>query len=235
MIQHEVPVVAVVVAAGSGSRLGAAVPKSLVPLGGVPLVRRAVDALVAGGAQAIVVTVPAERAADVEDALNGVAAPVRCVPGGATRQESVRIGLSELGAADDAIVLVHDAARALIPPDVVSAVAAAVLTSGEAVVPVLPVVDSIREVGEQSSRVVDRGRLRSVQTPQGARMWQLRAAHDRIAADGVEVTDDAAACEYVGIPVTLVAGHRDAMKITEPVDLILAEALLAHRTAGARP
>lgn len=229
MSEHEAPVVAVVVAAGSGARLGAALPKALVRVGGVALVRRAVDALVAGGVVGVVVTVPAGFEAEFAEELAGVPVPVRCVPGGDTRQDSVRVGLAMLDSPEGAVVLVHDAARALVPPAVVAAVAAAVRGSGEAVVPVLPVVDSIREVTDHASRVVDRSRLRSVQTPQGARLWQLRAAHSRIAQDGVEVTDDASACEYLGIPVTFVEGHRDALKITEPVDLILAEALLARR------
>ena len=229
MTSTDTPVVAVVVAAGSGSRLGAPVPKALVEVGGVALVRRSVDALADAGVQQVVVTIPAGMAAEFDGVLAGARVRVRTQVGGAIRQESVRLGLEALDAPADAVVLVHDAARALVPPDVVERVAAAILDGAEAAIPVLPVVDSIRRVTDDGSVVVDRAPLRAVQTPQGARVGPLLRAHERCAVDGVEVTDDAAACEVAGLRVTLVEGHRDALKITEPIDLILAEAILAER------
>ncbi|MHA6524021.1 2-C-methyl-D-erythritol 4-phosphate cytidylyltransferase [Tessaracoccus sp. G1721] len=229
MSQLDKPVVAVVVAAGSGSRLGAALPKALVELDGVPLVRRAVDALADGGVTQVVVTIPDGMAEPFGRALEGAALPVTCVVGGATRQDSVRIGLAALDAPDHAVALVHDAARALVPPGVVRAVAVAVAEGAEVVIPVVPVVDSIRRVEQHGSHVVDRADLRAVQTPQAARLDALRAAHARVAAEGIEVTDDAAACEHAGLRVTLVAGHRDSLKVTEPIDLVLARAVLAER------
>lgn len=229
MSHTQIPVVAVVVAAGIGSRLGAPVPKALVELAGVPLVRHAVDALVDGGVTALVVTTPAGHEAEFKAALDGVAAPVLRVRGGASRQESVAIGLDALQAPDDAVVLVHDAARALVPPAVVRSVADAVAGGAASVIPVVPVVDSIRRIDDDTSVVVNRARLRAVQTPQGARLGPLRAAHALVAREGVEVTDDATVCEFAGMRVTLVAGHRDALKITEPTDLVLAAAILADR------
>lgn len=226
----DAPVVAVVVAAGSGSRLGAAVPKALVELDGVPLVRRAVDALRAGGVERVVVTVPADHEPAFRAALfSSLVETTTLVPGGETRQESVRLGLAALEAPDEAVVLVHDAARCLVPPEVVRAVADAVRGGADAAIPVVPVVDSIRRVDGDANSIVDRAELRAVQTPQGARLGVLRAAHERVAADGVEVTDDASVCEHAGYAVTLVPGHRDAMKITEPVDLILARAILGEQ------
>lgn len=229
MLNDSGPVVAVVVAAGSGSRLGAPVPKALVDLDGVPLVRRSVDALVAGGVTQVVVTIPDGLAAEFASALDGVAVPVRCIVGGETRQDSVRIGLAALDAPDDAVALVHDAARALVPAPVVSAVAATVADGAQAVIPVVPVIDSIREVGDGDSRIVDREPLRAVQTPQAARLGVLRSAHAAAAQAGAVVTDDAAVCELAGMRVTLVPGHRDALKITEPIDLVLAGAILQTR------
>ncbi|MDO5678332.1 MAG: 2-C-methyl-D-erythritol 4-phosphate cytidylyltransferase [Propionibacteriaceae bacterium] len=229
MFNTEIPVVAVVVAAGIGSRLGAPVPKALVELDGVPLVRHAVEALIDGGVQALVVTIPAGYELAFDEALAGVAAPVHCVPGGASRQESVALGLAGLDASDDAVVLVHDAARALVPPAVVRAVVDAVAGGAESAVPVVPVVDSIRRVDDDTSVVVNRARLRAVQTPQGARLGALRAAHAAVAQQGVEVTDDATVCEFAGMRVALVAGHRDALKVTEPTDLVLASAILRSR------
>ncbi|WP_220489035.1 MULTISPECIES: 2-C-methyl-D-erythritol 4-phosphate cytidylyltransferase [unclassified Tessaracoccus] len=229
MSHLDTPVVAVVVAAGSGSRLGAAQPKALVELEGVTLVRRSVDALAAGGVEQVVVTVPHGLEPEFRTALDGAAVPTTCVEGGSTRQDSVRIGLAAITAPDRAVVLVHDAARALIPPTVVRAVASAVAGGAEVAIPVLPVVDSIRRIDGASSQVVDRAPLRAVQTPQGARFGALRRAHDLLLAEALEVTDDAAACEHAGLSVTLVDGHRDALKITEPVDLVLARAILAAR------
>lgn len=220
------------VAAGTGSRLGAPVPKALVELEGVSLARRAVDALIDGGVSAVVVTIPAGFEAEFERQLRGAAAPVLCVRGGASRQESVARGLAALESPADAVVLVHDAARALVPPAVVRAVADAVAGGAEAAIPVVPVVDSVRRVDDDTSVVVNRERLRAVQTPQGARLGALRDAHAAVAREGVEVTDDATVCEFAGMRVTLVAGHRDALKITEPTDLILAGAILDNRRDG---
>ena len=217
------------VAAGSGSRLGAALPKALVELDGVPLVRRAVDALADGGVTDIVVTIPEGMAEAFGRAIEGAAVPVVCIVGGATRQDSVRLGLAALDGPGHAVVLVHDAARALVPPSVVRAVADAVSEGAEVVIPVVPVVDSIRRLDPYGSHVVDRADLRAVQTPQAARLDTLRAAHARIAAEGIAVTDDAAACEHGGLRVTLVDGHRDSLKVTEPIDMVLARAVLAER------
>jgi 2-C-methyl-D-erythritol 4-phosphate cytidylyltransferase len=146
------------------------------------------------------------------------------VPGGAQRQESVAAALAAVPR-DVPIVLVHDAARALTPPTLIEAVAAAVRAGRPAVIPVLPVVDTIKEVGpgEVVHGTVDRSVLRNVQTPQGFRHDVLAAAH---AAATDPLTDDAGLVEKAGVAVTCVAGSELAMKITRPLDLILAEALL---------
>jgi len=225
----DAPAVAVVVAAGSGSRLGAAVPKALVELDGVTLVRRAVDALAEAGIDEIVVTIPEGMVDAFAEALRGAPARVATVVGGRIRQDSVRRGLAALGAAADAIVLVHDAARSLVPAETVRGVVAAVRAGADCVIPVMPVVDSVRRVTVEGNEIVDRADLRAVQTPQAARLQTLRDAHALVERDGVEVTDDAAVCEYSGLSVTLVPGHRDALKITEPIDLVLAQAILEQR------
>ncbi|NNG21250.1 2-C-methyl-D-erythritol 4-phosphate cytidylyltransferase [Naumannella sp. ID2617S] len=222
------PVVALVAAAGSGSRLGGPVPKALLELAGVPLVRRSVEQLAAGGAQRAVIVVAAGLEPDFERALAG--APIECqlVTGGAERQESVRRGLAACaGPGEDAVVLVHDAARPLVPAEVVAAVVSAVRAGLRAVVPVLPVIDSIRRVTGDDSVVVDRAELVGVQTPQGFDLATLRSAHEQVAARGLAVTDDAACCEAIGVPVHLVPGSRLSMKVTEPVDVRIAEALLS--------
>ncbi len=216
------------VAAGSGSRLGAILPKALVELNGTSLVRRCIDGLGAAGVNRVVVTVPDGHQQAFEDALIGASVPVQCVTGGPRRQDSVRLALAALaGEGDEAMVLVHDAARPLVPPGVVLRVVAALLGGAEAVVPTVPVIDSIREGSAMSSVVVDRSRLRAVQTPQGFRLGALSAAHLHVHDTGVEVTDDASVCEALGARVVLVEGHRHSLKITEPVDMLLAGAILA--------
>lgn len=223
------PVVAVVVAAGSGTRLGGETPKALRLVAGRSLVARSVAQLAAGGCTAAVVVV----AAGTEDAFAAdlAAAPIPCalVLGGAERQDSVRHGLDAVRAAPALagcrVVLVHDAARAFVPAEVVARVIAAVRGGAVAVVPVVPVVDTIRSLDAAGSVVVDRSALRAVQTPQGFDLAALAEAHARIAAEGVQVTDDAGACEHVGHRVELVPGSRRSLKVTEPLDLLFAEAL----------
>lgn len=219
------PVVALVAAAGSGSRLGAAVPKALVELGGVPLVRRSVDRLAEGGCGRAVVVVPVGLHERFADALAGAACPVTLIDGGAERQESVRRGLAACAGART--VLVHDAARPLVPARIVRAVVEAVADGHAAVVPALPLVDSVRRVEGEASTVVNRAGLFGVQTPQGFDLPTLVAAHTDAARRGLVVTDDAAACEAAGHAVHLVLGAREALKITEPFDLVVAEALVA--------
>jgi len=230
------PVVALVVAAGSGSRLGGDVPKALRPVGGVPLVLRSVRQLAAGGVSAVIAVVPEGLGDEFAAALASAPVPCRLVAGGAQRQDSVANGLALLAAApelsDHDVVLVHDAARAFVPSEVVARVIEAVRSGADAVVPVAPVVDTIRQVGDTGSAVVDRSRLRAVQTPQGFRRAVLQAGHEAIADFGAAVTDDAAAAEFIGHPVTLVDGDRLAFKVTEPLDLLMAEALAAREVSA---
>lgn len=218
-------VAVLVPAAGAGVRLGPGAPKALRPLAGEPLLVHAVRRIAAApSVHTIVVAAPA---ADVESVRSMLApvAPVTVVPGGAERQASVAAALSAVPAGPE-IVLVHDAARALTPPELVEAVAEAVRSGHDAVIPVLPVVDTIKEVdaGERVLGTVDRSALRAVQTPQGFRRSVLAAAH---AAAGDPLTDDAGLVEKQGVPVVCVPGSEYALKITRPFDLALAEHLLA--------
>lgn len=227
MSQHTSPepVVAIVVAAGSGVRFGGDVPKTLRLLAGRPLVAWSVDALAAGGVTDVVVVVADGLTGEYERTLADSPVPVRIVVGGATRQESVARGIAALP--DGEVVLVHDAARPLVPATVVSAVIDAVRTGADAVVPVVPVSDSVRQVTGDTSAVVDRSTLRAVQTPQGFSRAALVASHD--AAHHAEFTDDATVCEAMGYEVVLVPGSREALKVTEPLDLAVAEAIVRER------
>ena len=224
-------VAAIVPAAGSGERLGAGVPKAMAPLGGQPILAHAVRALVAEPRLGLLVLAAPDG---LEEQMAGVAAavaggvPVVAVTGGATRVESVRAALEVVPESFE-VVLVHDAARCLVPVEVVAAVVDAVLAGAPAVVPGLPVVDTIRELSEQGgSRTVDRSRLRAVQTPQGFPADILRRAH---ASGDPRATDDAGLVEALGLPVTLVTGHPRAFKVTTALDLVLAEALVAGQEA----
>lgn len=278
-------VVAVLTAAGSGTRLGAPGPKALVQVAGESLVRRAVRCLLSSGVvDHVVVTAPAEYldrfeaevGADVETQAAGPgargpagasgapaasAAPgssgacvgVEVVPGSpSSRQASVALGLTAALAArpDAVVVLVHDAARALTPPGVVRRVVAAVRAGHDAVVPALPVTDTVKEVSlagrtgpggapaagvpvEEVVGTPDRARLRAVQTPQGFATATLVAAHrlgaDRAADETRAASDDAGLVEAAGGTVVVVEGDPLAMKVTAPLDLALAESLAAAR------
>ena len=233
----DVRAVVVLTAAGSGARLGHAAPKALVPVAGTPLLVHALRGLWASGVvEDVVVTVPAEHRAPfeavvaraVEDASrSGPAVSARCVVGGPTRQASVAAGVAALAPARDprVVVLVHDAARALTPPAVVRRVAEAVARGADVVVPVVPVTDSVVDVAA-GVRPVDRTRLRAVQTPQGFARAVLERAH----ASGLPAaTDDAGLVELCGGTVRTVPGSEEAFKVTRPIDLLLAEAVLRAR------
>jgi 2-C-methyl-D-erythritol 4-phosphate cytidylyltransferase len=211
--------VGIVAAAGSGLRLGADRPKALVALAGRPLVAWAVDALRAGGVAEVVVAVPAAE----RDAFGAALPGVRLVDGGASRTASVRAALAVVGEGFDA-VLVHDAARPLTPPDVVARVLSALAAGARAVVPVLPVTDTMVVVDDAGlvSGALPREPLRRVQTPQGFHRATLDAAYAKLPAHA-ELTDDAAVVHTAGIKVATVPGDERAAKVTVAHDLALAE------------
>ncbi|GAA2637572.1 2-C-methyl-D-erythritol 4-phosphate cytidylyltransferase [Streptomyces vastus] len=231
---------AVIPAAGRGVRLGPGAPKALRALNGTPMLIHAVRAMAASRAVSLVVVVaPPDGAAEVKSLLDTHSLPERTdflvVPGGDTRQESVKLGLDVLPPGID-IVLVHDAARPLVPVDTVDAVIEAVRDGAPAVVPALPLADTVKEVEprpdgspEPVVATPERARLRAVQTPQGFDRDTLLHAHETV-TDGV--TDDASMVEQLGKPVVVVPGHEEAFKVTRPLDLVLAEAVLARRRAN---
>jgi 2-C-methyl-D-erythritol 4-phosphate cytidylyltransferase len=229
---------AIVPAAGRGERLGATGPKALLPLGGVPMLVHAVGALAAAAdVSLVVVAAPPEQVETTRELLaaHHAGADLVVVAGGATRRESVRAALAALPAEVRA-VLVHDAARPLAPVALVEAVAAAV-HGAPAVVPGVPVTDTIKQVDDDVVvATVDRSRLRAVQTPQGFHRDVLERAHGAHDARGPDATDDAGMVEALGVPVRVVPGHEEAFKVTRPLDLLLAETVLARRggTAGDR-
>ncbi|MEV5982074.1 2-C-methyl-D-erythritol 4-phosphate cytidylyltransferase [Streptomyces sp. NPDC052114] len=230
----------VIPAAGRGVRLGPGAPKALRALNGTPMLIHAVRAMAESRAVSLVVVVaPADGAAEVKTLLDDHALPERTdylvVPGGDTRRESVRAGLDALPPGFD-IVLVHDAARPLVPVDTVDGVIETVREGADAVVPALPLADTVKQVEPRTDggpeNVVatpERARLRAVQTPQGFGRATLVRAHESVDGD---VTDDAGMVERLGLPVVVVPGHEEAFKVTRPLDLVLAEAVLARRRAN---
>ena len=152
---------------------------------------------------------------------------VQFVHGGAERADSIYAALQAISL-DDACVLVHDAARALTPPGMIARVARAVLDGAPAVVPVVPVADTIKQVsGEAVEATLDRSLLRAAQTPQGFDLRQLREANRAYLEQSPEfvATDDASLMEWFGAPVTTVQGDPMAFKITTPIDLRLAQSI----------
>ncbi|MDP9341304.1 MAG: 2-C-methyl-D-erythritol 4-phosphate cytidylyltransferase [Actinomycetota bacterium] len=226
--------VAVVLAAGSGDRLGHGTPKGFVTVGGRSILAVAAEAAAAcPEVGSLVVAVPAgwevQAAAEVP-----ASKPVAVVAGGRSRHESVRLALAAVPV-DTTAVLVHDAARCLASPGLFRAVLAA-LVDADGVVPVIAVPDTVKRI--RDGRVVateSRDELGLAQTPQGFRAAALRDAHRRAEAEGLEFTDDAAAVEWAGYTVRAIPGERENFKITTPEDLARADALLSRADAGSSP
>ncbi|HEX6441099.1 MAG TPA: bifunctional 2-C-methyl-D-erythritol 4-phosphate cytidylyltransferase/2-C-methyl-D-erythritol 2,4-cyclodiphosphate synthase [Stellaceae bacterium] len=225
-------VYALVVAAGQGSRFGGAMPKQYLPLGGADVLRHAVAAL-AGHPRIsdVVVAIRPEDRARFDRAVAGlgIAAPVI---GGATRQESVRLGLEALVARRPQRVLIHDGARPFLDRALVDRVIDG-LDRAAAAVPCVPLRDTIKRAeGGTIRETADRSALWRAQTPQGFRFDAILAAHR--AAIGQALTDDAAVAEAAGLLPLIVEGSEDNLKITAPDDLAAAERLMAARQGDVR-
>jgi len=230
-----VTVAAIVPAAGRGTRLGPGAAKALRELGGVPMLVYAVTALAeARLVDQVIVAAPPGDVGGVSALLSGSGPPdILVVAGGATRQESVALALTALNADSD-VVLVHDAARPLAPSELADRVAAAVQAGAPAVVPALPVSDTVKRVDGTGTvtETLDRAALWAVQTPQGFSREVLAEAHAAGRHWGIGATDDAALVERLGRPVRVVLGSEEAFKVTRPLDLVFAEAVLQRRRVG---
>ena len=204
-------------AAGSGSRLGASVPKAFVPVAGRPMIEWSVDALRAAGIEEIIVALP-----------DGAEAPAGCVGvrGGATRSESVRAALSAGGPGH---VVVHDAARPLVEPSLFTRVVEA-LDEADCAIAAARVTDTIKEAeGDVVVATHDRSRLWAVQTPQAFRRAALEAALNVDVSVLAQATDDASLVERAGGTVRVVESSPANFKVTTPHDLRVAELLLGER------
>ena len=224
--------IALVVAAGRGTRLGAPLPKQYLPLAGKPVLRYSLETLTSHpGIEAVRVVFNPDDAASYEAAARGLDL-LPPVAGGAARQDSVRLGLESLAAAPPARVLIHDAARPLLDRATIDRVLAA-LDEAPGAIPALPVKDTVkRGVSGRVAETLDRSALWRAQTPQGFDYAAILAAHR--AAQGSELSDDAAVAERAGLAVRLVAGSEANFKVTTAEDLEQAERLLLARQGDIR-
>jgi len=208
-------IAAIIAAAGSGERFGASIPKALIQLGDRTLIEHAVSSI-SSVADQIIVTAPSGYEKEIQILVGD---GITVVTGGATRSESVRIGLSKVSAGAE-YVLIHDAARALASPDLAKRVVAALKNGDVAVIPGLAQTDTVKIVDDSGivSSTPDRATMRRVQTPQGFTHELISQAH----AQSGEATDDAALVESLGKPVRVIDGEERAIKITTPADLSIA-------------
>ena len=216
---------ALIVAAGRGHRLGGALPKQYLPLAGRPVLRHSLETFIRHPAiDAVRVVIHRDDLELYEQAARGLDL-LPPVEGGATRQDSVRLGLESLGEVRPARVLIHDAARPFADAGLIQRMVDA-LAATPGAIPALPVADTIkRGVEGLVVETVDRHALWRAQTPQAFRYAEILAAHR--AAAGRDLTDDAAVAEAAGLAVGLVQGAEENFKVTTEADLSRAERLLA--------
>ena len=224
---------ALIVAAGRGHRLGGPLPKQYLPLGGRPLLAYSVAALARHpGIGAVRVAIHPDHRHLYDDAVAGldVLPPVH---GGATRQESARLGLESLVEINPDKVLIHDGARPFVNAALIDRTLVA-LDSAPGAIPALPLSDTLKRAddGGRIAETLSRGGLWRAQTPQGFRFPDILAAHR--AASGEDLTDDAAVAERAGLPVALVEGNEDNLKITTAQDFKRAEHLLMSELGDVR-
>lgn len=213
---------AILPAAGLGVRFGGSTRKQYLTLEGKSLLRHSVDAFLATGLfKTIVVCLPPDEIDVI--AAQGFGDSVKFVAGGATRMQSVHNGFLSLDADDNDFVLVHDAVRPLVEADLIGRVAKA-LQSFEAVVPAVPLADTIKEIsGNQILKTHDRSRLRAIQTPQGFSCGLLKKVYKSLPSLAGVVTDEAMLVEQAGFEVNWIEGNPSNIKVTTPLDLQLAE------------
>jgi len=224
---------AIIPAAGSGERMRARRPKALEPLLGRPLLAWALGPLLGSGAfSEVLVAIPPDERNAFADAVNEAGpaeVPVRLIPGGATRQESVSNCLAELPAGCD-LVAVHDAARPMLTKEIALEVLSGASEAGAAIAAV-PAKDTVKLCDGDGLvlETLDRSRLWLVQTPQCFGRELLLSAHEAARAEGYSATDDAALVERIGAKVRVVMGSYENIKVTTPEDILVCEEILKRR------
>lgn len=222
---------AIIVAAGSGVRLGSKVPKAFVKIAGHTMLSYSLATVrQINSIEELVITVPEgfENAARAEVAAAGLSIPVKITMGGIERQDSVRIAL-ELTSAESELVIVHDAARPLATAAIFEACLSAASRAGAAIA-AIPVSDTLKRVADTAiSATIARAGLWQAQTPQAFRRAVLVAAHQRAVREKILATDDADLVERTGARVEVVEASTTNIKITTPADLAIVEAIIAAR------
>ena len=223
--------VAIVVAAGKGTRLGGNRPKQFLELGGVPVLIHTLRQFERSTEiDHVIVVLPAEEKDTFLSMAKGFGLnkPQQAIAGGASRAQSVQHGLAAIVEAE--VVAVHDGVRPFVTPSEIDRVVAAAQVAGAAVL-VAPVADTIKEIrGDRVVRTLQRAQLRRALTPQCFQFDVLKRAYDQLAdveAEGIEVTDDSLLVERLGLEIVTVPGSARNIKITQSEDLLLAEAILS--------
>lgn len=223
--------VAIIPAAGSGSRLGGQIPKQFLEIGGAPILSHTISRFIeCDDIGAIAVALPADKLDEFRARNRGarVIKPIFYVNGGAERSDSILNALEAVAELNPEIVAVHDAVRPFVTPAQISAVIAKAKEIGAAIL-ALPATDTIKEVENGLiQRTIDRRRIWRAQTPQAFRYELLMQANKEARAAGLPsalTTDDSLMVERMGVPVAVVEGSPNNIKITSPEDLLIAEKL----------
>lgn len=214
----------IIVAGGSGVRMGSELPKQLIELNGKPVLMHTIEKFHRFDATIQLIAALPKSQQELWKELcskHGFAISHKTVNGGITRFHSVKNALAEVG--NEGLVAVHDGVRPLVSNATIKRCFDAAMLYGAAI-PVIPLSDSVREVTEIASRAIDRSKLRLVQTPQVFQADLLQKAYQ--AAYRPEFTDDASAVEHIGAAITLVEGNTENIKLTYPSDIAIAKALL---------
>lgn len=224
--------IAIIPAAGSGTRLGGALPKQFIELAGAPILVHTLRRFIAcDEIGAAAVALPADKLVEFEQRLKtfGLSKPIFCVNGGAERSDSIFNALAAVADLQPKIVAVHDAVRPFVTPAQIAAVIAKAEEVGAAIL-ALPATDTIKEVADGLiQRTLDRRRIWRAQTPQAFRYELLLRANREARAAGlssVSTTDDSLLVERLGVPIAVIEGSSHNLKITTPEDLLVAETLL---------
>ena len=218
----------IIVAGGKGLRMGAEVPKQFLPLGGKPVLMRTMECFYRFDAQLqMVLVLPRDQQTYWRELCrtHNFNLPYLLADGGTTRFESVSNGLALIPNDAQGVVAVHDGVRPMVSAEVVER-CFGVAQQAKAVIPVMPVVETLRQVmPDGTSQTVNRDAYRLVQTPQTFDLQLLKRAYQQPYCSGF--TDDASVVEALGMPITMVEGNKENIKITTPFDLEVCERLLA--------
>ncbi len=227
MIKSNISVI--IVAGGSGTRMGEALPKQFLTLGDKPILGHTIDNFAGALPGSEIVVVLPEEHIELWEKLSlryGISQEYKVVAGGSDRTSSVNNGLQAIESSDG-IVMVHDGVRPLVSPLKIREIAALAIKCGTAI-PCINIIDSLRHVGVHGNKAVDREEYKAVQTPQAFQLELLRKGYKEATEHNLSFGDDASVVENLGTKVTLIEGERTNIKITTPIDMIIANKILEN-------